>query len=50
MKQLKLDFLVVTNRTAIIVTMMLAWNRILLFKQRVILLFNKSSQLLMLWL
>jgi len=47
-KQLKLDFLVATNRTAIVATIEPAWNRILLFKQFAVLLFNKSSQLLML--
>jgi hypothetical protein len=40
MKRLKLDFLVATIGPA--------WNRILLFKQFAVLLFNKSSQLLML--
>jgi len=48
MKRLKLDFLVATNRTAIVATIGPVWDRILLFKQCVILLFNKSSVLLML--
>ena len=45
-KRLKLDFLVATNRTAIVATIEQAWNRILLFRQRIQQLFNKSSQLL----
>jgi hypothetical protein len=40
MKRLKLDFLVATNRTAIVATIEQAWNRILLFKQSAKLLFN----------
>jgi hypothetical protein len=40
MKQLKLDFLVATNRTAIVATIEQAWNRILLFKQKIQHLFN----------
>ena len=47
-KRLKLDFLVATNRRGIVATIGPVWNRILLFKQFAVLLFNKSSQLLML--
>jgi hypothetical protein len=40
MKRLKLDFLVATNRGAIVATFEPVWNRILLFKQRIQQLFN----------
>jgi len=33
MKELKLDFLVATNRTAIVATFEQAWNRIVLSRQ-----------------
>jgi hypothetical protein len=40
MKQLTPDFLVATNRTAIVATIEPVWNRILLFKQKIQQLFN----------
>jgi hypothetical protein len=39
-KQLKLDFLVAAGRRAIVATIEQAWNRILLFKQKIQQLFN----------
>jgi hypothetical protein len=44
MKRVKLDFLVATDRGGIVATIEPAWNRILLFKQCVIPLFNKLSR------
>jgi hypothetical protein len=36
MKQLKLGFLVATNRTAMVATVGPAWNRVLLSRQRIL--------------
>jgi len=44
-KQLSLDFLVATNRTAIVATIEPVWNRILLFKQKILQLFKQLSRL-----
>ncbi len=43
-KQLNLDFLVATIRRGMVETIEPVWNRILLFKQFAVLLFNKLSQ------
>jgi len=48
MKQLKLDFLVATNRAAIVATIEPAWNRILLSRQKIQQLSRQLSALLML--
>jgi hypothetical protein len=48
MKRLKLDFLVATNRTAIVATIGPAWNRALLSRQRILRLSRQLSALLML--
>jgi hypothetical protein len=48
MKQLELDFLVATNRAAIVATIEPVWNRILLSRQKIQQLSRQLSALLML--
>jgi len=48
MKRLKLDFLVATNRAAIVATIEPVWNRVLLSRQRILQLPRQLSALLML--